>query len=81
MSYSKASEEQHTGQFKDPLNVPVNIYRWDPHSVPKPQVTGYSSKVRQNGTNWRLWNERIDLLSLLRWLQAQGVGGSDKTAS
>ncbi len=53
MSYSKASEEQHTGQFKDPLNVPVNVYRWDPHSVPKPQIMGYSSqgatKTEQTG--------------------------------
>jgi outer membrane receptor for ferric coprogen and ferric-rhodotorulic acid len=29
-NYSHGETEQRTAQFTTPLNVPVNVYRWDP---------------------------------------------------
>ncbi len=53
VSYSHASEEQFAADFEQQLNVPVNVYRWDPHSVPKPTIGQYSSpgatKTTQKG--------------------------------
>lgn len=43
ISYAGAEEEQLTAAFDTPLNVPVNVYRWDPHSVPVPGIGAYSS--------------------------------------
>lgn len=43
VSYANAQEEQLSAEFDTPLNVPVNVYRWDPHSVPKPGIGAYSS--------------------------------------
>ncbi len=52
-SYSHASEKQYSADLDPALNVPVNVYRWDPHSVPKPNVGAYSSagptKTTQKG--------------------------------
>lgn len=42
-NYSQGKTEQHTAPFTTPLNVPVNVYRWDPHSVPKPGIGTYTS--------------------------------------
>lgn len=42
-NYSQGETEQHTANFTTALNVPVNVYRWDPHSVPKPGIGAYSS--------------------------------------
>lgn len=42
-SYSHASEKQYSADLDPALNVPVNVYRWDPHSVPKPNIGAYSS--------------------------------------
>ncbi|WP_082075444.1 TonB-dependent siderophore receptor [Pseudomonas sp. 2(2015)] len=42
-NYSQGQTEQRTADFTTPLNVPVNVYRWDPHSVPKPGIGAYTS--------------------------------------
>ncbi|WP_276583902.1 TonB-dependent siderophore receptor [Pseudomonas sp. RIT-PI-AD] len=42
-NYSQGETEQRTANFTTPLNVPVNVYRWDPHSVPKPAIGTYRS--------------------------------------
>ncbi len=42
-NYSQGETEQHSAQFTTPLNVPVNVYRWDPSSVPKPGISAYTS--------------------------------------
>ncbi|MGE7955563.1 TonB-dependent siderophore receptor [Pseudomonas sp. NPDC089530] len=42
-NYSQGETEQRTASFTTPLNVPVNVYRWDPHSVPKPGIGPYTS--------------------------------------
>ncbi len=42
-NYSQGETEQRTADFTTPLNVPVNVYRWDPHSVPKPGIGAYTS--------------------------------------
>ncbi len=42
-SYSHASEKQYSADLDPALNVPVNVYRWNPHSVPKPSIGAYSS--------------------------------------
>lgn len=42
-NYSHGETEQRTAQFTTSLNVPVNVYRWDPSSVPKPGIDAYKS--------------------------------------
>ncbi|WP_249744429.1 TonB-dependent siderophore receptor [Pseudomonas sp. SORT22] len=42
-NYSQGETEQRTADFTTSLNVPVNVYRWDPHSVPKPGIGAYTS--------------------------------------
>ena len=42
-NYSQGETEQRMANFTTPLNVPVNVYRWDPHSVPKPGIGAYTS--------------------------------------
>ncbi|MBK4995581.1 TonB-dependent siderophore receptor [Pseudomonas sp. S37] len=42
-NYSQGETEQHTANFTTPVGTPVNVYRWDPHSVPKPGIGAYSS--------------------------------------
>lgn len=42
-NYSQGETEQRSADFTTPLNVPVNVYRWDPHSVPKPGIGAYTS--------------------------------------
>ena len=42
-NYSQGETEQRTAGFTTPLNVPVNVYRWNPHSVPKPGIGAYTS--------------------------------------
>ncbi|MDH0303287.1 MULTISPECIES: TonB-dependent siderophore receptor [unclassified Pseudomonas] len=42
-NYSRGETEQRTANFTTALNVPVNVYRWDPHSVPKPGIGAYTS--------------------------------------
>lgn len=42
-TYTRGETEQYTANFSPRLNVPVNVYLWDPHSVPKPNLTDYSS--------------------------------------
>ncbi|MFL1562546.1 TonB-dependent siderophore receptor [Pseudomonas sp. O64] len=41
--YSQGETEQHTAPFTTALNVPVNVYRWDPSSVPNPGIGAYTS--------------------------------------
>lgn len=45
-TYTKGKTKQYSANFYPALNVPVNVYLWDPHSVPKPNLTSYTS----NGT-------------------------------
>ncbi len=42
-NYSQGETEQRTANFTTPVSTPVNVYRWDPHSVPKPGIGAYSS--------------------------------------
>lgn len=42
-SYTHAEEEQFNAPFDPAFQVPVNVYRWDPHGVPKPAIGSYSS--------------------------------------
>lgn len=53
-NYQYVSTEQFNGSFATPLPGGfVDIFQWDPHSVPEPAVTGYSSngptRTRQAG--------------------------------
>ena len=34
---------QDTARFLNLPNTPVNVYRWDPHGVPRPQIGQYTS--------------------------------------
>ncbi len=43
VSYAQSETRQETAQFLNWANTPVNVYRWDPHSVPSPQIGAYRS--------------------------------------
>lgn len=43
VSYAQGETRQETAQFLDLPNTPVNVYRWDPHSVPRPRIGAYTS--------------------------------------
>ncbi|CAB3666604.1 outer membrane receptor for ferric coprogen and ferric-rhodotorulic acid [Achromobacter marplatensis] len=49
----RTTSEQYTGQFTPALNVPVNVFDWDPHGVPEPGVGPYASpgetRLKQQG--------------------------------
>ncbi|OZI34016.1 TonB-dependent siderophore receptor [Bordetella genomosp. 10] len=42
LSYANADNEQFTGKLLSGTGVPVNVYTWDPGSVPEPAVSAYS---------------------------------------
>ena len=42
-TYGRTETEQFTATPNPPLNVPVNVYRWDPYSVPVPRFGPYTS--------------------------------------
>lgn len=49
----RTTTEQYTGMLTPTLNVPVNVFDWDPHSVPEPGVGPYTSpgetRLKQQG--------------------------------
>ena len=49
----RTTTEQYTGPLTPALRVPVNVFDWDPHSVPEPGVGPYTSpgetRARQQG--------------------------------
>ncbi|WP_455922758.1 TonB-dependent siderophore receptor [Pseudomonas putida] len=42
-SYADSETEQKTASYATSISTPVNVYLWDPSSVPKPQIGTYSS--------------------------------------
>ncbi|HCG0528227.1 TPA: Fe(3+)-pyochelin receptor FptA [Pseudomonas aeruginosa] len=44
VTYAQGETRQDTARFLNlPKNTPVNVYRWDPHGVPRPQIGQYTS--------------------------------------
>lgn len=43
-NYQKTSTEQFSANFVPALNVPVNVWNWDPYSVPEPATGPYTSR-------------------------------------
>ncbi|MBH9394140.1 Fe(3+)-pyochelin receptor FptA [Pseudomonas aeruginosa] len=53
VTYAQGETRQDTARFLNLPNTPVNVYRWDPHGVPRPQIGQYTSPgtttTTQNG--------------------------------
>ncbi|MDS4322475.1 Fe(3+)-pyochelin receptor FptA [Pseudomonas aeruginosa] len=43
VTYTQGETRQDTARFLNLPNTPVNVYRWDPHGVPRPQIGQYTS--------------------------------------
>ncbi|AVK08224.1 MULTISPECIES: Fe(3+)-pyochelin receptor FptA [Pseudomonas aeruginosa group] len=43
ITYAQGETRQDTAQLLNLADTPVNVYRWDPHSVPRPQIGAYRS--------------------------------------
>lgn len=43
VTYVQGETRQDTAHFLNLPNTPVNVYRWDPHGVPRPQIGQYTS--------------------------------------
>ncbi|MBH4440957.1 Fe(3+)-pyochelin receptor FptA [Pseudomonas aeruginosa] len=43
VTYAQGETRQDTARFLNLPNSPVNVYRWDPHGVPRPQIGQYTS--------------------------------------
>ncbi|NRC21928.1 TonB-dependent siderophore receptor [Pseudomonas aeruginosa] len=43
VTYAQGETRQDTALFLNLPNTPVNVYRWDPHGVPRPQIGQYTS--------------------------------------
>lgn len=43
VTYAQGETRQDTASFLNLPNPPVNVYRWDPHGVPRPQIGQYTS--------------------------------------
>ncbi len=43
VTYAQGETRQDTARFLNLPNTPVNVYRWDPHGVPRPQIGQYTS--------------------------------------
>ncbi|HHL2173197.1 TPA: Fe(3+)-pyochelin receptor FptA [Pseudomonas aeruginosa] len=43
VAYAQGETRQDTARFLNLPNTPVNVYRWDPHGVPRPQIGQYTS--------------------------------------
>lgn len=43
VSYAQGETRQESASPRTPLNLPVNVYRWDPHGVPRPAFGPYTS--------------------------------------
>ncbi|OWT66442.1 TonB-dependent siderophore receptor [Candidimonas nitroreducens] len=52
-NFQNTETEQYTASFVPALNVPVNVFSWDPHSVPEPALSDYrspgSTRIDQSG--------------------------------
>ncbi|MBH9303132.1 Fe(3+)-pyochelin receptor FptA [Pseudomonas aeruginosa] len=43
VTYAQGETRQDTARFLNLPSTPVNVYRWDPHGVPRPQIGQYTS--------------------------------------
>lgn len=43
VTYAQGETRQDTARLLNLPNTPVNVYRWDPHGVPRPQIGQYTS--------------------------------------
>ncbi len=43
VTYAQGETRQDTARFLNLPNTSVNVYRWDPHGVPRPQIGQYTS--------------------------------------
>lgn len=43
VTYAQGETRQDTARFLNLPNTPVNVYRWGPHGVPRPQIGQYTS--------------------------------------
>ncbi|EPI5227545.1 Fe(3+)-pyochelin receptor FptA [Pseudomonas aeruginosa] len=43
VTYAQGETRQDTAPFLNLPKTPVNVYRWDPHGVPRPQIGQYTS--------------------------------------
>ncbi|MBI9206471.1 Fe(3+)-pyochelin receptor FptA [Pseudomonas aeruginosa] len=43
VTYAQGETRRDTARFLNLPNTPVNVYRWDPHGVPRPQIGQYTS--------------------------------------
>ncbi|MFW3031197.1 Fe(3+)-pyochelin receptor FptA [Pseudomonas aeruginosa] len=43
VTYAQGETRQDTARFLNLPNTPVNVYRWDPHGMPRPQIGQYTS--------------------------------------
>ncbi|GLE65467.1 Fe(3+)-pyochelin receptor [Pseudomonas aeruginosa] len=43
VTYAQGETRRDTAPFLNLPNTPVNVYRWDPHGVPRPQIGQYTS--------------------------------------
>ncbi|HBO1862168.1 Fe(3+)-pyochelin receptor FptA [Pseudomonas aeruginosa] len=43
VTYAQGETRQDTARFLNLPNTPVNVYLWDPHGVPRPQIGQYTS--------------------------------------
>lgn len=52
-NFQQTETEQYAANFIPALNVPVNVFSWDPHSVPEPALSAYNSpgptRINQSG--------------------------------
>ena len=90
MNYQRTSLEQFSGNFLTPVNQPVNIWDWNPGSIPEPAVGPYVSRGPTTTTQSGLYAVgRFSLadplklvagLRLSQWKQ-EGAGISSKVSN
>ncbi len=90
MNYQRTSLEQFSGNFLAPVNQTVNVWDWDPGSVPEPAVGPYASRGPTKTTQSGLYAVgRFSLadpltlvtgLRLSQWKQ-DGAGTSSKLSN
>ncbi|HHK3068591.1 TPA: Fe(3+)-pyochelin receptor FptA [Pseudomonas aeruginosa] len=74
VTYAQGETRQDTARFLNLPNTPVNVYRWDPHGVPRPQIGQYTSPGTTTTTQKGLYAlGRIKLAELLTLV----VGGRE----
>ncbi|HHJ1583406.1 TPA: Fe(3+)-pyochelin receptor FptA [Pseudomonas aeruginosa] len=55
VTYAQGETRQDTARFLNLPNTPVNVYRWDPHGVPRPQIGQYTSPGTTTATQKGLY--------------------------